>query len=110
MQRDDNGVAEEGAVHAHLDVQAGQCRPDLVNASQNEFAGAVRVVHIAGAEEEVENLAGLGDGTEQGIVAALPFLLAVEANRGAFRPTVGAEHGAVEVESDPAQRESCEAL
>lgn len=82
----------------------------FLDASQNEIAGTVRIVNVAGAEEEVEDLAGLGDGTEQRVVAALSFLLAVESDGGAFCPAVGAEHRAVEVESEAAQWKSREAL
>ena len=110
VKRDDNVVVVEGAVHANLEVYAGQCLPDFLDASQNEIAGAVRIVNVAGAEEEVEDLSGLGDGTEQRVVAALAFLLAVEADGGAFCPAVGAEHRAVEVESEAAQWKSREAL
>jgi len=110
VKRDDNRVAVEGAVHANLEVYAGQCLLDFLDASQNEIAGAVRIVNVAGAEEEVEDLASLGDSTEQRVVAALAFLLAVEADCGAFCPAVGAEHRAVEVESEAAQWKSREAL
>ena len=110
VKRDDDVVVVEGAVHTNLEVYAGQYLSDFLDASQNEIAGAVRIVNVAGAEKEVEDLAGLGDGTEQRVVAALAFLLAVEADGGAFCPAIGAEHRAVEVEGEAAQRKSREAL
>ena len=58
------------------------------------------VVHVAGAVESVEDLAGLGDGCEQGVVAALAFLLFVESDGGALGVALGAEYRAVEVEGD----------
>ena len=48
----------------------------------------------------VEHLVGLGDGAEQGVVAARAFLLLVEPDCGAFGVACGAEHRPVEVEGD----------
>ena len=64
----------------------------------DECARAVGVVHVAGAVVSVEDFAGLGDGCEQWIVAALTFLLFVESDGGAFGMALGAR--AIEVERD----------
>lgn len=110
VQGRDDVVAEEGAVHAYLDVHAGQCRADLVDAGEDELAGTVGIVNVAGAEEEIEDLAGLGDGTEERVVASLASVLGIESDGRAFGATVGAQHRAVEVEGDAAQSEAGEAL
>ena len=103
-------VAEKGAVHPHLDVYARQCRADFVDAGEDELASTVGIVNVAGTEEEVEDLAGLGDGTEERVVASLAFLLGIEAYRRALGATVGAQYRAIEVEGDAAQAETGEAL
>ena len=110
VQGFDDDVAEEGTVHAHLNVHARQCSTDLVDAGEDELAGTVGIVNVAGAEEEVEDLAGLGDGTEERVVASLAFVLGIESHGRAFGATVGAQHRAVEVEGDAAQAETGEAL
>ena len=76
----------------------------------DECARAVGVVHVAGAVVSVEDLTGLGDGGEQGVVAALSFLLLVVSDGGAFGMALGAEHRAVEVERDSREAMVGEAL
>ena len=61
---------------------------------------AIGVMHIAGPVPDIEDLPGLGDGAEQGIVAALSLLPGVEADCRAFGETAGGEHRAVEVQGD----------
>src|SRR3989304_3170556 len=52
---------------------------------------------------QIEDLAGLSNGTEKRVIASGPLLLFVEPHRGSFRPPCGTLHRAVEV-----QREACE--
>ena len=110
VQRCADGVTEEGAVHSHLNVHTGQSLSDFVDTGEDEFAGSMRIVNVAGPEEKVENLAGLCDGTEERVVASLALFLPIESHRRALSPAVGAEHRAVEVESDAAQSETGETL
>ena len=58
---------------------------------------AVGVVDVARAVQEIEDLASLGNGTEQRVIAARSFLLLVEAHGGPFRVPRRGLHGAVEV-------------
>lgn len=110
VQGSDDSIAEKGTVHPHLDTYARQGSSNRLNAFQNELLGTVRIVNVTGAEEEVENLASLGHGAEQGVVAPLPLLLAIEADRCAFSPPIGAEHRAVEVKGDSAWSKALESL
>ena len=89
---------------------AGQGVADTADAVFDECARAVGVVHVAGAVVSVEDLTGLGDGGEQGVVAALSFLLLVVSDGGAFGMALGAEHRAVEVERDSREAMVGEAL
>ena len=67
----------------------------------DECTGSVGVVHVARAVMSVEDLAGLGDGCEQRVVAAPALLLLVVSDCGALGMALGAQHRAVEVERDP---------
>ena len=62
--------------------------------------GAIGVMHIAGPVPDIEDLPGLGDGAEQGIVATLALLPGVEPDRRAFGEVAGGQHRAVEVRCD----------
>ena len=84
IEQGDDLVAEEGAVQAGLDDAVWQYLPDFPYAFLDEVVGAIGVVHIPGPVSDIEDLAGLGDGTEQRVVAALPLLFAVEADRRAL--------------------------
>ena len=64
---------------------------------------AMGVVDVARAVQEIEDLTGLGDGAEQGIVTAGPFLLLVEAHGRPFRVPHRGLNGAIEVQGDPRQ-------
>ena len=72
--------------------------------------GAVGVVHVAATMMEVEDLVSLRDGGEQWVVASQPFLLLVETHRRAFAMALGAEHRAVEIQSDSSAVLSGEAV
>ena len=96
----DDGVTEEGGIEADLEVDAGKAALDLADTVEDEEDGAVGVVDVAGSVEEVEDLAGLGDGTEEGVVAAGAFFLFVEADGGPLGVPLGGTNGAVEVEGE----------
>src|SRR3989304_8798861 len=67
-------------------------------------------VDVAGSVQEVEHLGGLGDGTEEGVVAAgaLTFLLVTDG--AALGVPAGGWHGAVEVQGDTGQSQAGQAL
>lgn len=96
----DDGVAEEGGIEADLDVNAGKAALDLADTVEDEEDGTVGVVDVAGAVEEVEDLAGLGDGTEEGVIAASTLFLFVEADGGTLGVPPGGTDRAVEVEGE----------
>ena len=100
VQSLDDGLVEECAVDAHLDRCPGQMLAYDAHTALDEGVGAVGVVDVSGAMVHVEHLVGLGDGAEQGVVAACAFHLLVEPDCGAFGVARGAEHRPVEVEGD----------
>ena len=61
---------------------------------------------MTGAVQEVEHLGSLGDGAEQGIVAAGPLALLVVADGGAFGVSAGGLHRAVKVQGDAEQSQA----
>ncbi len=91
-------LAEEGAVDSHFNAGIRQDTADLSNTGSQEVSGTVRVMDISGAMEDIENLARLSDGTEKGVVAALPFLFRIESDCSAFCPATRAYNRTVEVE------------
>jgi len=99
----DDGLTEEGPVHASFNRGLRQCQAHLLNAVADKGLGAVGIVDVAGSVEHIEHLTGLGDGTEQGIVAALALFLAVETDGGPLGKAAGTDDGAIEVERDGAQ-------
>lgn len=80
----DDLVAEESAVHTHLNDNAGTGGSDYTYALHHELKGSVGVMDIAGTREHIEDLSRLGYRAEQVIVASLPFLLLIKAYRRAF--------------------------
>jgi hypothetical protein len=81
LQRADDLIAEEGAVHAYLEDRVRQDLPDFPETTEDETLGSIGVMHVTGTMPHIKHLPGLRHGTEQRIVAALTFLLAVVANR-----------------------------
>ena len=73
VQQGDDFVAKEGAVHPCLDRHTGQVCTDGSNTGQDELLGAIGVMHVSGTMMDIENLPGLSDRTEQGVVAPHPF-------------------------------------
>ncbi len=59
IERTDDLLGEERAVHAHLEDRARQDLPDFIEAGEDEGASAVRVMHIAGTVPDIEDLPGL---------------------------------------------------
>jgi len=64
-----NGLVEEGAVDTRLDFYPGLRRTHAVNAPLNEGIGTIAVVDVAGSVVNIEDLVGLSDGTEKGMLA-----------------------------------------
>jgi hypothetical protein len=77
-QGPDDRIAEEVAVHADFDEGLRQDGPHRLDTGQDERLGSLRVMHITRAKEEIEDLSGLGDRAEQGVIAARVFLFLVE--------------------------------
>ena len=92
-----NLVAEEGAVHAHFDIDAGTGSPNASDAVKDELHGSIGIMDIARTGQHIKDLGRLGDSTEQGIVASLSFLLLVEPDRRAFGHSSSANDRSVEV-------------
>ena len=104
-------LIEERAVDPRLDRRPRQRLADLPHTVGNERRRTVGVMHVAAAVMQVEELAGLGDGAKQRVVAALSFLFFVESDGGPLGVASGAEHAAIEVERDARQlfgHQSCE--
>ena len=97
----DDGIAEEGGIEPDLDLSAGQEALDLADTVEDEEDGAVGVVDVPWAVEEVEDLTGLSDGAEEGVVASSSLFHLVEADGGSLGVPAGGVHGAVEVEGEP---------
>ncbi len=66
LQGRDHGLTEEGAIEAHLQLGVGANRPGVGHAGGDEGLGAAGVMHIARPVQDVEDLAGLRQGAEQG--------------------------------------------
>ena len=101
--------AEEGAIHAGLDHSMGQDRSDLPYTGTDELSGPLAVVSVSRPVKHVEDLTGLGNITEQRIVAALPFLARIESHRRSFGPTAGTNYRSVKIQSDSAQTHRAQA-
>jgi len=110
LQGGHDGIAEEGAVQADFDLYSRQSRADRLNTGQNELAGPVGVVDVAGAVEQVEDLGGLGDGAEERVVAAGPLAFLVVADGGALGMSAGGLDGAVEVQGQACESQEGQAL
>src|ERR1019366_3243168 len=55
VQRADDLIAEEGAVHAHFEDCGGQDLPHFPEATQDEAPSAVGVVYVAGAMPDIQD-------------------------------------------------------
>ena len=71
IQRANDLMREERAVHAHLENHVGQDFADFADAVEDEGAGALGVVEVAGTVPYIKHLAGLGHGAKQRVVAPL---------------------------------------
>lgn len=99
----DDLIAEERAVHACLDDNAGAGAADYTNALQDEFKSAIGVMHIARAGKHIENLPRLCYRAEQRIITPLPLLLLVEADCCPFGLSARAQNRAIEIKRRPNQ-------
>ena len=99
----DNGIAEEGAIHADFDNAPGQHSAYLADAILDEGLGSIGVMHIAGSMPHIQYLTCLGHSTEQRVIAALAFLLAIEAHCRAFGKSPGRNHRAIEIQGYTSQ-------
>ena len=81
-----------------------------LNLLADERLSTVGIMDVAAAVQYIEHLSGLGDGAEQGVVAALALLLAVEAHGGAFSKAARADHRAVEIQRQARRPQGGEAL
>lgn len=86
VQLPHNLIAEEGAVHAHFDLDAGAGSPNASDAIKDKLQGSIGIMNVARTGQHIKDLGRLGDSTEQGIVASLPFLLLVEPRPPCLRP------------------------
>src|SRR5262249_11862005 len=98
-------ITEKSSIHPHFDQDTGQGLAHVLATGEDELLGTVGVMNVAGAMMDIKHLPGLSDRTEQGIVAALPLLLAIEAHCRAFSVAAGPDHRAIEVQSDAAKVE-----
>ncbi len=105
-----HGLAEERTVHTHLNAGPWQRRARGEDAGADEVQGAVGVVNIARAMEDIQDLACLSEGAEERIVATLAFLLRIESDGSAFGPAAGSNHRTVKVKGHSLEVELCEAV
>ena len=110
VQGADDVITEKGAVHPYFDNDTGQRFPYLLDTVQNERLCAIGIMHIARAVQYIEHLPGLSDSTEQRIIAALPLLLFVEADRSALGGAAGANHGTIKVQREASQSKRLNAI
>ena len=110
MQEGNDGVAEEGAIHASLDRSAGEDLANLSDTGEDELPSAIGVMDVPRSVMEVEHLARLSDGAEQRIIAALPFLFLVETDSRSLCLARRAHHGAIKIEGDAPHRKIGQAL
>lgn len=68
------------------------------------------VMDIARPVPDIEYLAGLGDRTEQRVIAALILPFRIETNRAAFREAAGRQYRTIEVQHAPAQPEGSQSF
>ena len=94
----------------YFNYSPGQNGADFVYTVPDVGLGAVGVMDVAGAMPGIEHLAGLGQGAEQWVVAALTLLLAVEAHCRAICETAGGECRATEIQSDAGQTQITNSL
>ena len=97
MQSLDDALVEE-CLSMRTSINPGQSLAHGAHTALDEGVGAVGVVDVSGPMVHVEHLVGLGDGAEQGVVAACPFLVLVEPHGGAFGMAPGAQHRPVEAQ------------
>lgn len=93
-------VAEEGRVHARLQPRLGQGLAHAPRAFGDEREGAVGVLDVAAAVQQVEGLPGLRHRAEERVVAARALPGLVEPNGGSLGVPAGAQHAAVEIQGD----------
>ena len=105
IERADDLLGEEGALLRHLEDHAGEISPDLVDAGEDEVARAVRVMHIAGAVPDSEDLHVLCQSTEQGVIAPRAFRFLVVPDRRTLRHAGRVQHRLVEVQCQARRRE-----
>lgn len=110
VQQPDDLVAEEGAVHANLDHDPRQGSADPLQTLEDELTSSVAVVDIAGSVKEVQDLACLGDGGKERIVATPPLLLRIEPDGGALGVACRAQSRAIEIQSNATRSQPCQAL
>src|SRR6202163_1450642 len=109
-EQGDQGVAEKGAVHADLNLNARQGFAKVVDASEDEVLGTVGIVNVTRSVVDIEDLTGLRYRAEQRIVAALALLVAIEPDGGALGIAAGGDHRAVEIHRQATQTESGQPL
>lgn len=81
QQRDDL-IGEKSAVGPDFQMAPrAQCSPERADTPLHERRCPIGFIDIAGAMQQIEDLAGLGYGAIKRIVAALPFLARIEADR-----------------------------
>ena len=71
----EDALVVKRAVDAGLEADAGELPAQTEKSAGDEIDGAIGVVYVSGAMMHVEELGGLGDSGEQGVVAAGPLLL-----------------------------------
>ena len=97
LEHGDNGSAEKGGVHPHLDESSWQNRTDLRNTGRNKRLCSIGIMDITRAVQHIEHLARLGYGAKQRIVTALSFFLAVKPHGCPFSVPARADDRAIEV-------------
>src|SRR5207247_7156367 len=92
---------EKRCVDARFELRR---RDDVANRTEaigHEIACAVRIVHVSGAMEEVEELTRLRDRAKKRVIAARTTPLAIVPDRGTLCAPTRREHRTVEVQRHP---------
>ena len=97
-----DGRLEKRGVHAKFERQRpAQPTADSVNQVPQKGRSLLGVVHVPGPILEAQDVPGLGDVSQQRIVAAVFAMVRIEAAERPGDRRSGADHGAVDIEGEP---------
>ena len=108
-EQPEDPLLEEGGVHAELQGHApAEAAPQVLDDLAQERHGLFGVVHVAGTVLDPEDVAGLGDVREQGVVAGIFAVMGVEAAERPADRAARSDHRAVDVDREARELQACE--